>query len=109
MDSSPVNPPLPFPDAQLDQMAEQLGEQEERYNGMAKSRKKLEAEMEAMRRQVSDMDANIRRQEGEKGAKDTQIHSLQVLLIQEDGKDFGMEFVMFFRTRSPPLTRQSRG
>jgi septal ring factor EnvC (AmiA/AmiB activator) len=66
------------PTEQLDEMAEQLGDQEDRYNGMAKGRKKLEADMEALKRQIGDMDATIRRHESEKLTKDTQIRSLQV-------------------------------
>lgn len=71
----------PFPDEQLDEMAEQLGESEDRYNGLAKTKKKLETDLEALRRQVSDMDAAIRRHESEKLTKENQVRSLQVTSV----------------------------
>lgn len=62
----------------MDKMAEQLGDQEDLFNGLAKEHKKLEQDNEALKRRVGDMDSAIRRHEAEKQSKEVQIRSLQV-------------------------------
>lgn len=57
---------------------EQLADQEDKNNSLAKMKKKLENDLEALRRTISDLEATCKKHEMDKLAKDHQIRSLQV-------------------------------
>ncbi|KAI1730163.1 myosin head (motor domain) domain-containing protein [Ditylenchus destructor] len=69
---------------QLHDLSDQLAEQEERSNGLAKIRKKLEADNESLKKTAHDLDVIIKKQETEKQSKDHQIRSLQDEISAQD-------------------------
>jgi len=62
-------------------MSEQLAEEENGYASMAKARKKLEADIELLRKQLSEADSNLRKQESDRQTREAQTRSLQVFWI----------------------------
>lgn len=59
-------------------MTERLEEQEDKNAELTKVRKKIEQEVEALKKQIQDLELTVRKQESEKQSKDNQIKSLQV-------------------------------
>lgn len=62
-------------------MTERLQEQEDKNTDLSKARKKIEQDVENLKKQIQDLELTIRKQESEKQSKDNQIKSLQVLTL----------------------------
>ncbi|VDL84031.1 unnamed protein product [Nippostrongylus brasiliensis] len=63
---------------------DQLADQEDRNATLAKAKKKVEQDNEALKKTVSELETTIKKQEGEKQSKDHQIRSLQDEIASQD-------------------------
>lgn len=54
-----------------------MGDQEDRNSDLTRSKKKLETELESLKKQIQDLELSLRKADSEKQSKDHQIRSLQ--------------------------------
>lgn len=56
---------------------DRLGDQEDRNADLQRAKKKLESELDSLKKQIQDLEMSLRKSESEKQSKDHQIRSLQ--------------------------------
>ncbi|CAJ0963541.1 unnamed protein product, partial [Mesorhabditis belari] len=69
---------------QIGELNDLLAEQEDRNSDVQRARKKVESELENLRRQMADLEATLGRVEEEKQAKEAQIRTLQDEMANQD-------------------------